>query len=364
MRINIIFPYNNVGGAFRSTYELSNNLINKGHDVTVYVPFFPYLEGRNFFSKEGFKIFIRGIGKSLIRRNIVSWFDLKAQYKVVPLIKNFFVRDADIIIANHWQTVSDVFKLNSCKGLKFNFIRDTNPWMYKPELEISSFKEDLFRIVVSPWLKDFLEKELELEVEGVVQNGTNFNDFHYSKKSYQNPPTIGMVYYDHPQKGMDDGIEVLRRVKEVHPEVKVQIFGLSQPKPLPFEAAIYLRPDRYKLRELYGTSDIFLFPSIQEGSGNPPREAMVSGCALVTTNVGCIPECTIPGETAFIVEPGDRELMTRHVIGLIENPFLLKQTGKRAKNYIKNFTWENSASKLESILINKLKEAKKSEESI
>ena len=38
MKISIVFPYNTWGGAFRSTYELSNRMISKGHEVKVYIP--------------------------------------------------------------------------------------------------------------------------------------------------------------------------------------------------------------------------------------------------------------------------------------------------------------------------------------
>ena len=116
-------------------------------------------------------------------------------------------------MANHWPTVSDVANLSAKKGKKFNFIRDTNPWMHKPELEIESFKEEVSRIVVSSWLRDYLIEELNLDVAGIVQNGTNFNDFNFKNKKFLSPPTIGMVYYDHPQKGMEDGMEVLRTIK-------------------------------------------------------------------------------------------------------------------------------------------------------
>jgi len=354
MKINIIFPYNNIGGAFRSTYELSNNLILNGHDVIIYVPFFPYLEGHSLFSYEGFKIFYRGIGRSILRRNNVKWFELRATFKIVPLISDFFIRDADVVVANHWPTVSDVLRLGSSKGIKFNFIRDTNPWMYKPELETEAFKMELLRIVVSPWIEDYLTGELGLEVEGIVQNGTNFKDFNYPRKGYKNPPTIGMVYYDHPQKGMEDGFKVLKNIKERYPDIEVQIFGLSEPKHIPFDAKFYLNPKKDKLKELYGTSDIFLFPSVQEGSGNPPREAMVSGCALVATNVGCIPECTLPGKTALVVEPGDQQGMILNIVDLIENPSKLQLIGKSAQAYITEFTWERSARKLENIFKNKI----------
>ena len=51
-KINVIFPYNSVGGAFRSTYEISNRLTEIGYEVTVYFPFFAPKE--RVFSLEGF----------------------------------------------------------------------------------------------------------------------------------------------------------------------------------------------------------------------------------------------------------------------------------------------------------------------
>ena len=61
---------------------------------------------------------------------------------------------------------------------------------------------------------------------------------------------------------------VLRTIKNNYPSLN-EIFGLSRPKNIPFDAQFHLNPNKEKLRDLYGTSDIFLFPSLQEGSGNP-----------------------------------------------------------------------------------------------
>ena len=358
MKVNIIFPYNNVGGAFRSTYELSNELIKLGHNVCIYIPFFPYLDGFSFFSFEGIKLFVRGVGKSIIRQNKINWFNLKATVRIVPLISNIFIRDSDIIIANHWQTVKSVYKLDNLKGIKFNFIRDTNPWMQRPELESESFKVNLKRVVVNAWIKDHLINELNLSVEGVVPNGINFDDFEYQRLSYSYPPTIGMIYYDHPQKGMKYGFEALKRIHKKYPYVKIQLFGLSKPKKIPFKATFTQNPNKQKLRELYGTSDIFLFPSIHEGSGNPPREAMAAGCALVSTNVGCVPECCIADKTALIVLPKDVNGLFSSLSSLIENKVLTEKIGKRGQKYIKQFSWEKSAKTLEQIFKNNMNREK------
>ena len=71
MKISIVFPYNMWGGAFRSTYELSNRMISKGHIVKVYIPFIPFMECHRFFSVSGLLFFIKGILRSIIRWNRV-----------------------------------------------------------------------------------------------------------------------------------------------------------------------------------------------------------------------------------------------------------------------------------------------------
>ncbi len=163
MKISIVFPYNTWGGAFRSTYELSNNLISMGHNVQVFIPFLPFLEGRKLMSSSGISFLLRGVARSIIRWNRIPWFDLKATVKIVPTIHTWFLDDADVIIANHWPTVRSVYKLNDSKGRKFYFIRDVEQWApyFNEELEV--FKLPLSRIVVAPWIKTFLEKEVGYE---------------------------------------------------------------------------------------------------------------------------------------------------------------------------------------------------------
>ena len=345
MRINIVFPYNTWSGAFRSTYELANRMAARGEDVAIYFPFFPYLTGASSYW-DRLQLLFRGLLRSITRWNRVSWFDVRVPMRVIPVISDHFIRDADVIIGNHWPTAFSVAKLSSKKGRKFNFIRDTK---YLP-LEIESFRLPLASIVVSSWLEDFLSSEVGVNVAGVVPNGTNMKDFEVTDKIYNNPPTVCMMYYDHPIKGMADGIEALRAVKERYPEVKLVLFGLNKPGKLPFEAEFHYRLETDRLRAVYGGSDIYLFTSLQEGSGNSPREAMAAGCAVVSTNVGCIPDCTIPGETALVVEPGDVNAMVEGICGLIENPAMISRMGCQAQEHIRQFSWEKSVDELLKIL--------------
>ncbi len=355
MKINIIFPYNTWGGAFRSTYELSNRMARKGEDVLVYFPFIPYLEGTNLYSINGLKLFLRGIARSAFRRAKIPWFDLKVPTRMVPIINDFFIRDADIVVANHWPTAFSVNILSNKKGKKYYFIRDTEPWSDAYHRELAAFRLPINKIVVSQWIKDFLIEEVGTTVAGVVPNGTSIQEFKVTNKVFNKDPVISMIYSDHPMKGIPDGMKVLKRVKNKFPNVKILLFGFIKPK-RNFNFDFIFRPFKNQLRSIYKQTDIFLSPSLQEGSGNPPREAMLAKCCVVATNVGCIPEVTIPGKTAIVVEPGDTKKMEDMIIQLIKHPKKLEEIAANGQNHIQKFTWDKSTSKLIKIFKNGLED--------
>ena len=85
---------------------------------------------------------------------------------------------------------------------------------------------------------------------------------------------------------------------------------------------------------------------------------MAAGCALVSTNVGCVPECCIADKTALIVLPKDVNGLFSSLSNLIENKVLIEKIGKRGQKYIKQFSWEKSAKTLEQIFKNNINREK------
>ncbi len=108
-------------------------------------------------------------------------------------------------------------------------------------------------------------------------------------------------------------------------------------------------PYKERLREIYNSLDIFVFPSHYEGFGNPPMEAMACGAACVTTAAGAVLNYTIPGKTALVSSPEDVETLAQNIIKLIEDEDKRKRIAENGYNYVKKFTWTKATDQLEEI---------------
>ncbi len=94
----------------------------------------------------------------------------------------------------------------------------------------------------------------------------------------------------------------------------------------------------------------FISPSREEVCQLPSMEAMVSGCALVATNVGGVPDYTISGETAFVCPPGEIEEFAKNIELLIENPEFFRKIASKGRRYRENFSWDKVSAELERVL--------------
>lgn len=73
--------------------------------------------------------------------------------------------------------------------------------------------------------------------------------------------------------------------------------------------------DDATLTALYDAAAFFFFPSLYEGFGIPPVEAMQRGCAVLATNRSSVPE--VVGDAAWLFDPDDRETMIGHARAIL-----------------------------------------------
>lgn len=98
------------------------------------------------------------------------------------------------------------------------------------------------------------------------------------------------------------------------------------------------------LKELYRKSDVFVFPSLEEGSALVNYEAMASGLPVITTfNSGSIIR---NGKDGFIVPVRDVKTLKEKIKYFYENPKKCIKMGKNAKEHVKRYTWNNYGERL------------------
>ena len=95
------------------------------------------------------------------------------------------------------------------------------------------------------------------------------------------------------------------------------------------------------LVDLYRQAEFFVYPSLYEGFGLPPLEAMACGTPVITSNAASLPE--VVADAALLVNPYDIVGMARVMQTLLSNAPLRAELRKRGYKRAKEFTWPRTA---------------------
>lgn len=133
------------------------------------------------------------------------------------------------------------------------------------------------------------------------------------------------------------GVRILR---EDDPTLRLVLTGgaLASLGPLPDWVDVRGIVPVEELRSLYRRARALVFPSLYEGFGLPPLEAMASGCPVVSSNAGSLPE--ICGDAAVLFDPFDPSDLARAVR---EAEGLRGVLQSRGLERVGRFTWEQCA---------------------
>lgn len=91
------------------------------------------------------------------------------------------------------------------------------------------------------------------------------------------------------------------------------------------------------LVSVYRHALTYVFPSLYEGFGIPPLEAMAHGLPIVASNRTCLPE--ILQDAALLHDPKDEEGFARIICSVIEDPKLQQMLRERGTRHAKRFSW-------------------------
>lgn len=99
-------------------------------------------------------------------------------------------------------------------------------------------------------------------------------------------------------------------------------------------------PERF-LPAAYSGADVFVYPSLQEGFGLPPLEAMACGVPVLTSDATSLPE--VVGGAALCVDPFDVEAIASGLEVLLGDPALRAAMAEKGRRRAEEFRWSNVA---------------------
>ena len=95
------------------------------------------------------------------------------------------------------------------------------------------------------------------------------------------------------------------------------------------------------LRALYSSCTVFVYPSIYEGFGLPPLEAMACGAPVIASNIATFRETL--GSAAQLVEPNDVEALARSIVEILDDEDRRRALSRRGLEQAAKFSWERTA---------------------
>jgi glycosyltransferase involved in cell wall biosynthesis len=191
-------------------------------------------------------------------------------------------------------------------------------------------------ITISEHAARVLNERLEVPLEKLrpIHLGIDHERFRpgeETRKPFLLYPALGWPHKNHAR--LFAAFVLLRRT---HPELELVLTGYEGPAP---EGVRVLgRVPLDELARLYRTAAALVFPSLYEGFGQPPLEAMACGCPVAASNVASLPE--VCGDAARLFNPRSPEAIAVAVEDVLAHPDEWRRRGLARATA---FTWEATA---------------------
>jgi glycosyltransferase involved in cell wall biosynthesis len=142
-----------------------------------------------------------------------------------------------------------------------------------------------------------------------------------------------------PHKNHERLFEALPLIRRERPDLRLVLTGSGhEGKPAPTGVEVRGRVPGDELARLVRTASALVFPSLYEGFGQPPLEAMAAGTPVASSNTTSLPE--VVGDAARTFDPNDPEAIAEAVLDLLRDPAPYVARGlERARR----FTWDATA---------------------
>jgi glycosyltransferase involved in cell wall biosynthesis len=188
------------------------------------------------------------------------------------------------------------------------------------------------RAIATEWAKLIPAKRIV-----VVHNGVAIPPF--LKRRQEVAPRLATVAVLREGKGINVLLHAMTRVVRRVPDAVLTIVGdgpsgdylRALATELGLDASVRWLGYRADALQLLGEVDIFVHPTLLDAFPGGVLEAMASGCAVIASDVGGVPEIIDHGRTGLLVPAGDSEALAEAMVRLIENGEERKRLGEAGR---------------------------------
>jgi glycosyltransferase involved in cell wall biosynthesis len=151
-----------------------------------------------------------------------------------------------------------------------------------------------------------------------------------------------------PRKNIGTLLEAYEMLRTQHPLLTPKLILIGGESPL--FAEVRLKIKKYKedilfkgfvndnqLRSYYRAAKLFVYPSLYEGFGLPPLEAMAAGVPVVTSLTSSLPE--VVGQAALMVSPYNSGQLAEAMSQILYDPALAQRLVAAGKQQVQKFNW-------------------------
>jgi|SRR3989344_4262046 len=193
----------------------------------------------------------------------------------------------------------------------------------------------------------------------IVRNGVDILSFPFSERAFPKKQTVlfmNGIFFRH--RRFEDGIKAAKLLLDSGRDIFLNIAGnynsdkryyeeltgLARELGLPGRVCFLGRVSEGRLRELYQTSDIFLFPNHMQSWGLAVFEAMASGMPVIVSKTAGASEVLTDGKNALIVSPHRPHEITDAVRRLLDNKELYFKISREGRLFVeRNMSWRRLA---------------------
>ncbi|MBM7558082.1 glycosyltransferase involved in cell wall biosynthesis [Halanaerobacter jeridensis] len=155
-----------------------------------------------------------------------------------------------------------------------------------------------------------------------------------------------------PYKNISRLLKALAKVKKYNKDIKLiivgkrddgydEVFDIMEEHNLEDNVSFTGFVSNEDLLLLYNAATAFVFPSLYEGFGLPPVEAMACGTPVVATNTSAVPE--VVDDAAVKFNPYDVNEMAKSIIDVLDNKKLQQKLSKNGLKRAEKFSWKKTA---------------------